>query len=207
VSSRYSSELSQFQLVSTNSAGVAHPLPAELGPLPLYPLSDGFYSVIGPRLCHATPLNQANGSTNHTLASSPINISGILTSPGDKVFCGSSRCSGNRFASLLLYLCAYPPNRLTRGRGPHTCSRRSYTCRAPSCARPKSFRTKQALNRHYELVHLGERIDCPVLGCENVGEKGIKRYDNLIVHVKNVHRDYQLVDHGGSTWLIRRVIG
>ena len=107
---------------------------------------------------------------------------------------------------LPLCLCAYPPHQLTQRRGPHTCSPRSFACNAPDCIRPTPFRTKQALNRHYELVHLGQRIDCPVPGCEIVGGKGIKRYDNLVVHVRNVHGDYELVDHEGSAWLIRRII-
>ena len=186
---------------------MAHPLPAELGPLPLYRDDDGFYSVLGPPLDHAISVNQASGSTNNALACSPINISSTLTPHGDMVFCGSSRCSGNRFASpSVVPVSLYPLHELTRTRGPHTCSPRSFACNAPDCVRPTPFRTKQALNRHYELVHLGQRIDCPVPGCENVGGKGIKRYDNLVVHVRNVHGDYQLVDHEESTWLIRRII-
>ena len=106
-----------------------------------------------------------------------------------------------------LYLYAYLLHLLTKRRGPHTCSRHSYTCNAPDCARPTPFGTKQALNRHYEVIHLAERIDCPVPGCKNVGENGIKRYDNLVAHVRNIHGDYQLVDDAGSTWLIRRVSG
>jgi len=34
---------SSFQLVSTNASGIPLPLPAELGPLPLYPNGDSFY--------------------------------------------------------------------------------------------------------------------------------------------------------------------
>jgi len=45
---------------------------------------------------------------------------------------------------------------------------------------------KQAFNCHYEVIHLVERIDCPLPGCENVGEKGIKMYDNL-VHMRHMH--------------------
>ena len=101
----------------------------------------------------------------------------------------------------------YPWCWLTWGSGPHTCSRRSYTCNAPDCVLRTPFKTKQALNRHYEVIHLAVRINCPVLGCENIGEKGIKRYDNLVAHVRNTHGDYQLVDYAGSTWLIRRAFG
>ena len=85
----------QFLLVATDAAGAAYPLPAELGPLPLHPEDDGSYSVLGPPPCHATPVDQANRS-NGALAYRPINLSATLAPPGDKVFCGSSRCSGKQ---------------------------------------------------------------------------------------------------------------
>ena len=172
--------------MSTDAHGIPHSLPAELGPLPLYQDDDGFYSILGLLLCHTNHEDHATRFINHTLAYSPINITGILTPPRDKVFCRSSRCSGNRFASSTpLYV--YPSHKLTQRSGPHTCSHRSYTCTVPNCARPAPFKTRQALNRHYEMVHLAERFDCPVLECENVGVKGIKRYDNLVAHMKNKH--------------------
>ncbi|KAG0135507.1 hypothetical protein HOY82DRAFT_600339 [Tuber indicum] len=173
-----------FQLVSTDATGFVQRLPAELGPLPLYRDDDGFYSVIGPSLSHTTPgEDQTNESANSTLAYDRINISATLRPPREKVFCGSSRCSGNS--------------------GPHTCTRQSYTCNAPDCTPWDPFKTKQALNRHYEEIHLGERFDCPVSGCENVGEKGIKRLDNLVAHMKNKHG---ALPAGGScgNWLIPR---
>jgi len=108
--------LEQFHLVSANAAGVTHPLPAELGPLPLYLDDDGFYSVLGPPLYHGTPVNQVSGSTNDALAYSPINISTTLKPPGGKVFCGSSRCSGNRFAppsAVLVHPYSHPQHQLT----------------------------------------------------------------------------------------------
>ena len=169
-----------------------HPLPAELGPLPLFQHDDGFFSVLGPPLCHATPEDQANRSTGHTLAYSPINIPATLTplTPRDKVFCGSFKCSGTRFVPRSTLLSAYPSDKLTLRSGPHTCSRDSYTCNVPDCDRPTPFKTRQSLNRHYEVVHLAERFDCPVPECENVGEKGIKRYDNLVAHMRNKHGLY-----------------
>ena len=88
---------------------------------------------------------------------------------------------------VLTHSTAHPSHRLTWRRGPHTCSHRSYICWAPDCLRSTPFGTKQALNRHYEVIYLAERMDCPVAGCENVGEKGIKRYDNLVAHMKNKH--------------------
>ena len=83
------------------------PLPAELGPLPLYPDDDGFYSVLGPPLSHVAHGDQANGPINNTLAYNQIKISATLSPPRNKVFCGSSYCSGYRFAlpsTLALFL-------------------------------------------------------------------------------------------------------
>ena len=164
---------------------IAHPVPAELGPLPLYRDNDGFYSVLGPPLSHRTYEDQAKKSTNYALAYNPINISTTLAPPREKFFCASSKCSGNRFASPPQ--CFYPSHQLTRRRGPHTCSHRSYTCNAPQCNRQAPFSTKQALNRHYEVIHLAVRFNCPVPGCENVDENGIKRYDNLVAHMRKKH--------------------
>lgn len=86
-------------LVRANGDLIAHPFPAQLGPLPLYRDDDGFYSVLGPPLSHGTYEDQAKKSTNHALAYNPINISNTLAPPREKVFCGSSKCSGNRFVS------------------------------------------------------------------------------------------------------------
>ena len=175
-----------FHLVSTNAAWSAHPLPAELGPLPLFQDEDGFSSVLGPQLSHTPRNDHADRPTNHTLAYSPINFPGTLMHPRDTVFCGSSRCSGNRFAPSTPFY-AYSSHKPTLRSGPHTCSRRSYTCNVPNCDWPTQFNTRQALNRHYEVVHLAERFNCPVPEGENVGEKGIKRYYNLVAHMRNKH--------------------
>ena len=171
----------------TDATGIGQPLPTELGPLPLYQDDGGFYSVLGPPLGHPAQEDQATGSTNHALAYSPIDIPVTLTPPWEKVLCGSSKCSGNRFEPSPPAQYLYLSYRLIRSSGPHTCSRRSYTCKVPNCPRPAPFKTKQALNRHYEAIHLAQRFDCPVPGCENVGEKGIKRYDNLVAHMRNKH--------------------
>ena len=175
-----------FQLVSTNASGIALPLPVELGPLPLYLDDDGFYSVLGAPLSHVISEDQASGSPNVTLAYNPAKMPATPAPRRDKVFCQSSKCAGNRFAPPLpQYL--YSSHRLTWRSGPHTCSRRSYTCNAPACARSTPFKTKHALNRHYMAIHLATRFDCPVPGCGNVGQEGIKRYDNLIAHMRNKH--------------------
>ncbi|RPB00410.1 hypothetical protein L873DRAFT_1843025 [Choiromyces venosus 120613-1] len=110
-----------------------------------------------------------NLATDHTniLPDNNIHLTATPSPATDKVFCGSHRCSGNS--------------------GPHTCARRSFTCNEPDCTWQTPFKTKQALNRHCETKHLVERHDCPVPGCEHVGDKGIKRYDNLVAHVRNQH--------------------
>ncbi|KAG0640960.1 hypothetical protein HOY80DRAFT_1135610 [Tuber brumale] len=165
---RFSPDTLPLPLVSTDDTGLGGPLPAALGSLPLYPLGGGFYTVLSPSLSHTTPgEDQANRSTHDTISHDTCNTSATLRPPRDKVFCGSSQCSGNS--------------------GPETCSHHSYTCNAPDCSRRDPFSTKQALSRHYEAIHLAERFDCPVPGCENVGEKGIKRLDNLVPHMKNKH--------------------
>jgi len=151
------------------------PLSAEPGPLPLHQ-NDGFCSVLGRSLSHVTNGDQAKGSANDILAYNP---------PGDKIFCGSSKCSGTMFAPLPLYV--YPLHRLTRSSGPHTCSNHSFTCIAPNCARLTPFRTKQALNRNYEATHLAQRVGSPVPRCESVGKNAVRRGDNLAAHIENKH--------------------
>ena len=63
------------------------PLPAGLGPLPLYPEDGGFYSVLGPPLSQMTYGEQANESPSDIF---------LHNSPRDKIFCGSSNCLGVR---------------------------------------------------------------------------------------------------------------
>ena len=177
----------EWDYTTWNGTGIGQWLPAELGPLPLYQDGDGIFSVLGPPLGHPAPEDQATRSTSHALAYSPIYILANLTPPRDKVFCGSSKCSGNRFKPPPPAQYLYLSYRLIWSSGLHTCSRRSYTCNAANCTQSAPFRTKQALNRHYEVTHLAERFDCQFPGCENVGEKGIKRYDNLVAHMRNKH--------------------
>ncbi|RPA90007.1 hypothetical protein L873DRAFT_1789008 [Choiromyces venosus 120613-1] len=159
---------STLDLILTDATGKALPLNPELGPLPLYLQDDGWCTVLGPPLSHITVgVNRDNHSTNNIPTVNNVGIPAPIIAPRDKVYCGSSRCVGNS--------------------GPHTCSSRSFTCDAPDCARATPFPTRQALNRHYEMIHLDERLDCPVPGCQNIGERGIKRYDNLVVHVRSKH--------------------
>ncbi|RPA90012.1 hypothetical protein L873DRAFT_511123 [Choiromyces venosus 120613-1] len=161
----------------------------ELGPLPLHLHDDGWCLVLSPPLSHTNPrVNQKNHSTNNIPTVNNVNILAPTITPRGKVYCGSSRCTGNKLIiSSPLLAKVYPARRLTQRSGPHICSRRSFTCNTPDCARATLFQTKQALNRHYEIIHLDERLDCPVPGCQNVGERGIKRYDNLVAHVRSKH--------------------
>ena len=69
-----------------------------------------------------------------------------------------------------------------------TRSRRRHICPEPRCTWQSPFKTKQGLARHRELVHLQERFDCPIPGCDRVGDKGIKRKDNLRTHVRDRHQ-------------------
>ena len=89
-----------FILASTDESGIALPLPPGLGPLPLFPANDGFYSVLGPSLSLATSDDQATASANNPFAYRPSasNIPATLKPPKRKVFCGSSKCPGNKFA-------------------------------------------------------------------------------------------------------------
>jgi len=64
---------------------------------------------------------------------------------------------------------------------------RSYFCSERSCTWPSPFSTRQAWARHRESTHLNIRVDCPIPGCERVGDKGIKRKDNLPGHLLNRH--------------------
>ena len=104
--------LDSFRLVATDATGIAQPLPTELRPLPLYQDGDHFYSVLGPSLSDTIPQDQNNGSADGTLAYNCINTLATLSPPRDRVFCGSSKCPGNRLIcpSGMLYTCPSSTN-------------------------------------------------------------------------------------------------
>ncbi|RPB00412.1 hypothetical protein L873DRAFT_1843026, partial [Choiromyces venosus 120613-1] len=164
-----------FELVSFNATGAAQPLPKELGPLPLYRQDDGFYSVLGPSLSHAAPGNgQANNSTDNDFADESVNISATAHSPmGPRIPCEFTRYSGNSVQ--------------------YKRPLRIYSCEKPGCTSLTPFSTFGGLVRHSRAKHYGDgrRHDCPVSGCKKVGENGIKRRDNLLAHIRNVHPLYQ----------------
>ncbi|RPB01354.1 hypothetical protein L873DRAFT_678027 [Choiromyces venosus 120613-1] len=152
-----------FLAIAVGATGQSQPLSRTLGPLPLHRDGDGFYSVLGPSLKDPTPLTLSQAAQPNNNIPVPNGNAALGT-----YHCGYHRCAGNS--------------------GPHTCSRCAYTCEALGCARSTPFKMKQALNRHIEMVHMVDRVDCPVPGCERVGENGIKRKVNLPSHLWNKHR-------------------
>ena len=82
----------------------------------------------------------------------------------------------------IILTCALPSDS-----GPHSCTPGHFTCKAPNRSWPGTFKTKQAFKRHYRAKHLNDRVDCPVEGCLYVGDRGIKRADNLPAHLLNKH--------------------
>ncbi|KAG0637821.1 hypothetical protein HOY80DRAFT_1081872 [Tuber brumale] len=166
----------EFRLVSFDKLGEPQPLPVGLGNLPLYYDGNGFYSVNGPLNLNAispriaiAPPNRDSPPTIRPLAA---DISGLP--------------SQNPYVSP-----AHGQNGLNNdaiNNGPVTSSnRRNYHCDEPDCTWQSPFQTKQALNRHREVKHLNIRVDCPIPGCEKVGDNGIKRKDNLAAHVLKKH--------------------
>ncbi|KAG0133640.1 hypothetical protein HOY82DRAFT_625992 [Tuber indicum] len=163
----------EFRLVSFDKLGEPQPLPAALGDLPLYDDGNGFYSVNGPLNFTIIPPCAAVAPTNRynpTIHVSTVEISSL---PGQ-----SSRASPSHRQQCLT-------NDSISNSPVKGSKKRSYHCDEPGCAWRSSFPTKQALNRHREARHLNIRVDCPIEGCERVGENGIKRKDNLPAHVLN----------------------
>ncbi|CUS13201.1 unnamed protein product, partial [Tuber aestivum] len=141
--------------------------------LPLYPERDGWYSVLGqsigtsdnPETVHA--VKEANPENNVTIGGAPVNPSRDARLDLQRIFCQYYKCSG--------------------ASGPHTCAPGRFTCEVPNCSWSRTFKTKQAFNRHYHAMQGNDRVDCPVEGCENVGARGIERADNLLAHLLNKH--------------------
>ncbi|PWW77939.1 hypothetical protein C7212DRAFT_342357 [Tuber magnatum] len=161
-----------LSLVAFDERGNRLGLPAGLGDLPLHPDCDGWYSTIGPWKDSATQTgtpdtgHEVNRENDSGTPVAPANRQ-RSTHPGSRSFCRYNKCPGNIV--------------------PHTCAPSGFACRAPNCSWPGTFKTKQALNRHYRAKHLNDRVDCPVEGCVRVGDCGIKRADNLAAHLLNKH--------------------
>ena len=86
------------------------------------------------------------------------------------------------YARCIILTCIVPSDS-----GPHSCTQGQFICKAPNCSWLGTFKTKQAFNRHYRAKHLNDRVDCPIEGCLYVGDRGIKRADNLPAHLLNKH--------------------
>jgi len=107
------------------------------------------------------------------------------------IFCEYPKCSDNKLA-IPLHLLPHLTERHTNLHSTPHSGRHSYApsqliCLAPGCSSPGTFKTKQALTRHYQSKHLNDRHDCPVAGCLYVGDRGIKRADNLAAHLLTKH--------------------
>ncbi|RPA89424.1 hypothetical protein L873DRAFT_661051 [Choiromyces venosus 120613-1] len=144
---------SLLQLTTSHTSNNVLPLPAEPRPLPLYLNDDGLYSALFPQ---PTQLDiGVSPGIQSTPETDSARISSAVAPFRDAVFCATSRCLGNN--------------------GLHICSCSSFTCDIPGCTRATPFQTKQALNRHYEAIHLDQLLDCPVSRCERAGQKGLER--------------------------------
>ncbi|RPB10283.1 hypothetical protein P167DRAFT_537730 [Morchella conica CCBAS932] len=58
-----------------------------------------------------------------------------------------------------------------------------------------NYKTRNDFNRHFRTEHLPydvileNMISCPVQGCRRTGERGFTRYDNLLQHRRNFHKE------------------
>ncbi|KAG0637820.1 hypothetical protein HOY80DRAFT_1002307 [Tuber brumale] len=185
--------------VSLDMSGKPQPLPAGLGNMPLYNDGDGFYSVNGPLnltilSCPAVPpTSRDNRSTIRP------SVGDLSSFPGENRRISPSRpqhCLNNDATSRFVT----PPNPysptplnihhslIVLCSGSRTSFEgRSYLCGEPGYTWQSPFPTKHAFDGHYQVKHLNIRVDCPIPGCEKVGDNGIKREDNLPAHVLNKH--------------------
>ncbi|KAG0637867.1 hypothetical protein HOY80DRAFT_1137987 [Tuber brumale] len=164
---------SGLALVDFDELGNPLELPPRLSNLPLHPDKGGWYSVLGSLNYDsgdseiANEANNVNPQNNIAIPIAPVNPARNAHPGPPNIFCQYHKCSGNS--------------------GPHTCASGRFTCNAPNCSWTRTFKTKQAFNRHYRAMHLNDRVDCPVQGCVHVGARGIKRADNLAPHLLNKH--------------------
>lgn len=186
----YCSEVLDCSGVSINSYfEMPHPpAPAKPEGLPLFLDDDGFYSVNGPafHVNHSEPPttllldNQVSNPTSQSfniffhLYEHPIVTTDELAIP----FRVPESLPSIPIPALSSQS-QYGVQEFPQGR---------YFCVEPGCTWLSPFETKQGLTRHQETTHLQKRRDCPIPGCERVGNKGIKRQDNLRAHVREQHQ-------------------
>ncbi|PUU80018.1 hypothetical protein B9Z19DRAFT_1192157 [Tuber borchii] len=168
--------LYEFSLISFDQSGCRQPLPPGLGNLPLYLDHDGYFSV--------------NGSLDLTVFSLHTTLARV-SYYNESTFCFlvtdiSSFSVENPHVTPNPNSDHLDTNTISRTQARF--ERRSYHCSEPGGTWGSAFPTKQALDRHHEVKHLNLRVDCPIPGCEQVGDKGIKRKDNLPAHIWNKHK-------------------
>lgn len=81
-----------------------------------------------------------------------------------------------------------------------------YCCGTDECQ--FAAKSKTEFNRHYEPEHLGKKWDCTFPGCSRVGQKGFKRQDNMVPHLRKTHNisiPKEIVRFDGSK-SVRRVL-
>ena len=186
-----------FSLVDYDGQGQPVRLPPRLGDLPLHPEQNGWYSVLGSwngvtnNPNPPSHISQVNSENNLAVLIPAFNSPGNARSNLPSIFCEYPKCTGNRLAAPFVQ--CYAPTCIiltcthNSFSGPHTCAPGRYTCEALNCSWSGTFKTKQAFNRHYCAMHDSDRVDCRVEGCVRVGAQGIKRADNLAVHMLNKH--------------------
>ena len=186
----YFSEALDCSGVSINSYfEMPHPpAPAKPAGLPLFLDEDGFYSVNGP----AFHVNYSEPPTTHLLdnqVSNPTSQSSNISFDLHQHPIVTTDELAIPFwvpESLPLIPIPAPPSQSQHSFQESPPKR--YYCSEPDCTWPSPFETKQGLTRHCETTHLQKRWDCPFSGCDRVGDKGIKRKDNLRAHVREQHQ-------------------
>ena len=164
------------------------PAPSKPEGLPLFLEDDGSYSVNGPAL----HVNYSESPTTHLLyiqVSNPASQSSNISFD----FHQHPIVTTDELAIPFWVPESLPPIPIPAlssqsQHGVQEFPQGRYFCFEPGCTRLSPFQTKQGLTRHQEGTHLQKRRDCPVPGCKRVGNKGIKRQDNLRAHVREQHQ-------------------
>ncbi|PUU74852.1 hypothetical protein B9Z19DRAFT_1132446 [Tuber borchii] len=178
--------IGDWKAVSDNNFDILQPLPSQAESLPLYLDGDGFYSVNGPTF----HMNRGEHFTAHLRD----NQASVATSSSNRSTSHLCLHPINATHWLAVPLCASLPPIPISSPSYHsqhslrTCPEGGYVCNEPGCTWLHPFRTKQGLTRHHKVKHIQMRYDCPIHGCKNKGNNGIKREDNLRVHLRDQHQ-------------------
>ena len=184
------SEVSDCSGVSINSYfEMPHPpAPSKPEGLPLFLEDDGSYSVNGPAL----HVNRSEPPTTHHLDSQVSNPT-IQSSNISFDLHQHPIVTTDELAIPLWVPESHPPILIPAlspqsQHGVQEFPQGRYFCIEPGCTWLSPFETKQGLTRHRETKHFQKRRDCPIPGCKRVGNKGIKRKDNLRAHMQEQHQ-------------------